>query len=314
MNKKLLILFSFTALFIISCGGKATRVDPTVVSTSYDYTKPADISNQSKPVWVLPIINKGWIPARVDPKTGDWISGHYQATIVQDGYWATQEEAELSGRPYIIAGESSPIIPTPVTQGATATGGGGGELDIAVMQKRIDKIDRAQQAFPTAANEEKFAELSAQIQGIAQNVPSHYQTTTPANQNMKGFEGGITVQGSPSLPNPQDPTLSMGMDRPNTPYFSPYNGSTIILPPMPAGTIYEIPSNQQLPNKLTVHYLQNNQVELEYMGKKKQIQLNNPTSRMQLDAPRTVNLDEPPASTPQNPSSGNPNSSATLRR
>ncbi|MFH1066314.1 MAG: hypothetical protein V1746_00180 [bacterium] len=299
MSKKLILLS--LAILMVGCvtgnnrnGGQ--RVDPTIVSTSYDFTKPIDIAAQSKPVWILPVINKGWIPARVDPKTGDWISGHYQATIVQDGYWATQEEAELSGRPYIVAGESSPVVPTPMTEGPTQQAGGAAELDITTMQKRIDELEARQNALPqTGTSTDQMAALSVQMQQLAREVPAGYTTTAvPANQRLDGYSGNMQVEGS-SYP-AQNP--AMASSQPNARSYSSsatpvptQQGSTIVLPPMPAGTHYEIPSNPNMPNPLSVTYLEGNQVQLSYMGKQSRIQLDNPNDRVQVAIPRTVNLD-----------------------
>lgn len=302
MNKKLILLP--LAILVVGCAtgknGGGQRVDPTIVSTSYDFTKPIDIAAQSKPVWVLPVINKGWIPARVDPRTGDWISGHYQATIVQDGYWATQEEAELSGRPYIVAGESSPVVPTPVEEGPGQQGGGIAELDIATMQKRIDELEARQKALPEAgtSSSDQMAALSVQMQQLSREVPAGYTTTAvPANQRLDGYAPSSNMQVQGSYPTQNS---SMASSPPNIQFSSSSSvnapvqqGSTIVLPPMPAGTHYEIPSNPNMPNPLSVTYLEGNQVQLDYMGKQNRIQLDNPNDRVQVSIPHTVNLDSP---------------------
>lgn len=115
------------------------QVGETMVQTSYDYSRPEGIAPDSKPVWILPVINSGWKPAKVDSRTGDWVGGHYSATVVEDGRWATLEEAELSGKPYILPGETRPVIPTPLrSQGA----GKAGEINATTLEQKLAKLDR----------------------------------------------------------------------------------------------------------------------------------------------------------------------------
>lgn len=115
------------------------QVGETMVQTSYDYSRPEGVAPDSKPVWILPVINSGWKPAKVDSKTGDWVGGHYSATVVEDGKWATLEEAELSGKPYILPGETRPIIPTPLrSQGE----GKPGEINATTLEQKLARLDR----------------------------------------------------------------------------------------------------------------------------------------------------------------------------
>jgi hypothetical protein len=140
--------FLLLLVFLLpACTTPPVKVDPTLLHSSYDYTRPAEIADQSKPVWVLPLINQGWVPAKVDPKTGDWISGHYTASVIQDGHWATLEEAELAGRPYVIAGEGKPVVPIPTApsgpaQEVPATSITGGELDVAALDRRVSALEQ----------------------------------------------------------------------------------------------------------------------------------------------------------------------------
>src|SRR5437868_14335404 len=58
------------------------KVEPTLMSSSVDFTSPATVAGNSAPVYVLPVINTGWEKAYVDPRTGTWKSGRYTATVV----------------------------------------------------------------------------------------------------------------------------------------------------------------------------------------------------------------------------------------
>lgn len=299
-----LLLVILTGSFLGSCSSPA-KIDPTIVSTSYDYTKPADIAAQSRPVWVLPIINKGWIPARVDPKTGDWISGHYQATIIQEGYWATQEEAELAGRPYILAGDSSPIIPTPVPDGPRQGGGGGAELNVTALQKRITELEAQQKRLQsTGENPDQLAAVSAQLRGIAQDIPHTQETVSVPTTRAPAYDprmsvpmmsppppaalpeypsGQAATQGAPTIPTRGDFPQYAIPSHPNQ-YIPSASGedSAIILPALPVGTAYDIPQGPHSESPVSVRYLQGNQVEVTVNGKKRLIQLNHPGDKIRI--------------------------------
>jgi len=64
------------------------------------------------PVWIQPVFGTAWKEASTDPATGDFIGGHYVATIVEPGRWATQEEADTLGRSFLRPGENHPL-PSP---------------------------------------------------------------------------------------------------------------------------------------------------------------------------------------------------------
>ncbi|CAF0704879.1 hypothetical protein [Candidatus Methylacidithermus pantelleriae] len=119
----------------------ALPVDPALIQNSYDYTKPYDVQDKGKPAYVLPVINHGWVKAQVDPKTGQWIGGHYVGTVVEQGHWATLEEAELSGRPYLRADNGQVIVPDPV-QKNPGTSDGGVEIDLVTLRERVQKLEK----------------------------------------------------------------------------------------------------------------------------------------------------------------------------
>ena len=139
-----LIIVGFIVGFIgcASTSSPSVRIDPgAVIQKNYDYSAPADIDRQSRPVWILPMMNQGWVPARIDPESGDWLGGHYQATIIQEGHWATLEEAEQSGRPYVRSGEGQPIVPPLSSSGSSQ---GGAELDLAHLESRLSQVEQGQ--------------------------------------------------------------------------------------------------------------------------------------------------------------------------
>lgn len=237
-------------VLLSACQTPPTAKDDSAVSTTrYDNTK-GDISNQAKPVWVLPVINQGWIPARVDPKTGDWISGHYQATIVQNGYWATQEEAERSGKPYIMAGEMTPIIPSPVTTPATGIGQNSAELT-------------------NRATETRTATPEPQLQAMAVDL------------SVKG--GSHTNQVAPGL----TPTFHAAEPPPrpaNPPAPAAGENRVLLLPSSQPGTSYTVPSGTSLGN-IEVKQIDETLVEVTFGGQTQQVRLHSSKDRVKITLP-----------------------------
>jgi hypothetical protein len=142
---------------------EAIKIGKGMVQTSYDYSRPDSIAPDSKPVWVLPVINSGWKPAKVDQKTGDWIGGHYAATVVEDGKWATLEEAELSGKPYVLPGQTRPIIPVPLrNQSASSTG----ELNATTLEQKLARLDKLEREKRLSSPSDVSLNNQAAIPGL----------------------------------------------------------------------------------------------------------------------------------------------------
>ncbi|CAI9085749.1 hypothetical protein A7K73_07920 [Candidatus Methylacidiphilum fumarolicum] len=143
MNIKLHTLCALAVCFVLGCVSQkktAMPIDPALIQNSYDYTKPYDVYDRSKPAYVLPVINTGWAKAKVDPKTGQWIGGHYVGTVIDPGHWATLEEAELSGKPYIRADNGQMIVPNP-NEDNPPSKDKGVEIDLVSMKNRLEKME-----------------------------------------------------------------------------------------------------------------------------------------------------------------------------
>ena len=174
------IFFCIGLIGCTSTNPEPVRIDPAaVVQGNYDYSPPADIDRQSKPVWILPMMTQGWIPAKIDSQTGDWVGGHYQATIIQEGHWATLEEAEQSGRPYVRSGEGQPIIPPLSAPGSSQ---GGAELDLANLESRVSQVEGGQAAQATQLAKLKESELKGKSVMIAAQKPGTVESVDLGNQ------------------------------------------------------------------------------------------------------------------------------------
>lgn len=154
----------------------AVPVDPALIQNSYDYTKPRDVHDKTKPVYMLPVINTGWAKAEVDSKTGQWVGGHYVGTVVDQGHWATLEEAELSGRPYMRADNGQMIVPNP-GDANPGTGDNGMEIDLTTMRHRLDKLETA----------------------MADSVPSDPAREAVASNALQRKKGGLPTKSFPTI-------------------------------------------------------------------------------------------------------------------
>lgn len=140
---KLKFLVVLPVVFLFGCVTQkktALPIDPALIQNSYDYTKPYDVYNKDKPAYILPIVNTGWTKARVDPKTGQWIGGHYVGTVIDPGHWATLEEAELSGKPYLRADNGKMVVPNPAEDNPPSQDKGV-EIDLVNMKNRLEKVE-----------------------------------------------------------------------------------------------------------------------------------------------------------------------------
>lgn len=168
------------AVLVSACAGKhKPSIRPGILTSSYDYTPPSDVGEKNQPVWILPTISKGWMPAQVDKRTNQWVSGHYTATVTEPGHWATLEEAELSGKPYLLAGETDPVVPLPLQDGKKAPA----PSDVSLQNQLL---------------------LPNHIPSDDEPVQATYPKTDekPAPLNVPGLTAPQTATPKPSVPKP----------------------------------------------------------------------------------------------------------------
>ncbi len=180
------------------CASKtaAIKVEPTMMAQSVDFTSPATIEGNAKPVYVLPVFSTGWEKATVDAKTGAWKSGRYTAHVVADGYWTTQEEAEISGKPYIIVGKSGVETVAGGTQLAEIgrANTGGAELNVADLARRVDQLETQRQAPPPSPDDpDANAQLAARIQALATASLPGRGGPVDVTMDQGGYEPKVSV-------------------------------------------------------------------------------------------------------------------------
>lgn len=247
-----------------ACGDKrAMVVSPGVMGQSYDYTKPRDTAGKSRPVWVVPKISYGWVPARVN-EAGQWVSGHQTATVVEEGHWATLEEAEMAGKPYIIAGQGPPVIPkSPAVAGPSPTGSA--EIDIARLQQRIADLERDGPARRAQRSVEELVLSAADAAAppVADSPP----------------RGSVQVAGRTASDPPSASSLSASTAA-GPPSGKPETSGSLVLAPKPAGTR----ENRTLPNGKTVEieHLGDRRAKITYAGKETVVEFGKEWKRLQL--------------------------------
>jgi len=83
---------------------------------------PANLG--AKAVYVLPVTTTGFVAGQTDPHTGDYVGPHSVSSILEEGHWASQEEAELQGKPYLLPDTQQIIYPAAGSYGQLRPGKG----------------------------------------------------------------------------------------------------------------------------------------------------------------------------------------------
>lgn len=190
------------ALIVLSgCSSQVpVKVEPTLMNSSVDFTSPATVAGNSAPVYVLPVINTGWEKAYVDARTGTWKSGRYTATVVEEGYWTTQEEAERSGKPFIVSGKGGPVIGGN-TKNMGRSNTGPGELDMADLSNRVSRLeDNSQKPPPAGVDPDVSAQAAARINALSQQTsgPVAGHGSTIISQNRGNYKPQLEVAADPT--------------------------------------------------------------------------------------------------------------------
>lgn len=240
----------WSCLFLAGCASSGgnnhskppeATVTPETLSTSYDYTKPGDIDRQSRPVYILPQVTGGWKKARVDDANGEWRSGQYVARVMEPGHWATLEEAELSGKPYITPDGNRPVIPTPIKdQSPTSTG----EYNATTIEQKLAKIEKL---AASAGDVSRSGGASSTSLGNQAAIPVDSSGKKPEapNLNIPGLHPispkamDVRPKEQPPAPAPAPTPLSLTIPPP-----------TIMTTPNPSGKVQTLETPGSRPGAL----------------------------------------------------------------
>lgn len=134
-------------------GRSEARMPVPVIEQSYDYIHPYDLNRPARPAYTAPVTNQGWLKGGQDPVTGQWVSGQYVATVVEPPHLTSQEEAEMSGRPYVLFGDSG-VVPNPISD-VPSSPQAGTEIDLDAMRRDLSDIRQRMAALTPTPDQVK---------------------------------------------------------------------------------------------------------------------------------------------------------------
>lgn len=147
------------------------------------------VPSGNEPVWIKPVLGKTWVgPQTADD--GSFVGGHYIATVVEPGRWATQEEAELSGRSFLRTEYSQPILPEPPPENLPPRFESLPAASVASLGNQMPRQSpvsrQSQETLPSADYYEKTNEVV--IRGIPSGTGA-YSVQTPKGPVLLRHQG-----------------------------------------------------------------------------------------------------------------------------
>jgi hypothetical protein len=103
------LLAALAVAGFVSCASTSKRPKQGGIPTKPTQPPPPSLKDKN-PVFILPQLVTGWVNESGDETT--YRGGYITASVVKPGYWATREEAELAGLPFITPDSSAAIVPT----------------------------------------------------------------------------------------------------------------------------------------------------------------------------------------------------------
>lgn len=242
MEIKLLPPFALCALLAAGCAGHKvkqatsyTKDAPPPPPTVQAPSSPPPREAGDRPVWVLPVFSTGYVAGAANQSSDVYVGPHSVTSMVEPGHWASQEEAELQGKPYV--SPSSNRIVYPETQSSETLGKGSGEMDVAASTRRP---------------------LASADSGPSP-VPEMLPKPTPAPRNEPSSTPGPTPEEMPELPSS---TPSPSSSRSSTSQFQVVSNtaSELVFRGGQVGEEYSV----HLANgkKVQIHYLSQTEVKL----------------------------------------------------
>lgn len=110
-NNAFLSWILVAALALVGAGCQATNLAGSKGNVPAPTPAPLKSSTVSGPVYILPQLQKAWVSP--DASSDTWTGGYETATVVSEGRFASLEEAELLGLPYIIPSDGHSVLPPP---------------------------------------------------------------------------------------------------------------------------------------------------------------------------------------------------------
>ena len=134
------MLFTLLALLAAGCASQSGKPSPDLSKESpppppmvQAPSSPPPRQAGDRPVWVLPVFSTGYVAGAAN-ESDVYVGPHSVTSMVEPGHWASQEEAALQGKPYLIP--SSNRIVYPSTGSSDTLRRGAGEMDVAASTRR----------------------------------------------------------------------------------------------------------------------------------------------------------------------------------
>lgn len=246
------VFFTLSALsffLLIGCQSDVRRRNVNINGLSKEPAPPPAPLSQAppencgpRPVYILPTFATAYVAGKADPVTGEYIGAHNVTSIIEAAHWASQEEAELQGKPYVLPDSNEIVYPREGTREKLRPGAGQLEYNLAA-KRYSDKNSKGDNSPLDAAR--RFPEPS--LQETADRPP---QSLADGSENQDGF----TV----SLNSPDHLEFSGG--RPGQTYTVPLaNGAT-----------------------MTVRYLTPTRVELASGSKSNTVEIESPSDKVRV--------------------------------
>lgn len=230
-------------VLIAGCASKTPpppKPDPAVgaVSDEVRTRMPRDAANEDRPVYILPKWSVGY--HRPEGGTNHYRGGYVEAVEMEPGYFASMEEAELSGRPYIFVEEGKFMLPD--GEGNPA------ELQVAQMAARIKALED-QRPQTNQGEEDDRLLAGASRPALAYDAFAPKPTTGEVDTQERNTGGGQSVPARARVP---DIELEIGTPAPEA---APVAGALPVEPrralpvdpPASPGVVMDAPEAVDLP-------------------------------------------------------------------
>jgi hypothetical protein len=135
-----------------------------------------------RPVWVLPVFSTGYVSGAAN-QSGVYVGPHSVTSVVEAGHWASQEEAELQGRPYVTS--SNRIV------------------------------------YPNGANADGLSTSAGQMEVAASTIPRSAQPSTTPASTPTPPPPSATPAPNQEVPEPPLPSESPSPNMPDLPSAAP---------------------------------------------------------------------------------------------
>lgn len=235
-------LVVFTGCETTNPQGSLRMADPAMTAEPA-VVPPLDAKNRGLPVLLKPVTAVSWVKPTQEGKS--WKGGYLTVDILEDWRWATREEAESLGRPYIVPGESDEIVPAGV---------GGSEIRIGELMTRLNRLENNQPRTVDRMEAEQ-----ALVSGMGQ-VPPQVMTDGPT---LRGTPNQFEV---PEIANTPAPTRTPSMEV----AAAPKKALRVTIPWQPAGSEVELPI-EGTNEPLRVRYKENGKVVLSWKGYEQEV-------------------------------------------